>query len=210
MEYNRQENRLREIRQSVLSSMSSDGVRRAFGYSISNDEGRDEKLLNIFMEICSSYASQEEVEEVYSAKCREREDKIEELDRLKEEGQKLEDVLERLATTENLVWGQRQIDNARAELKILAHSYAVNMTAAFLLKEAEERLLQSMKDSIMDSAGNIFSQMTNGDYKGYSTCRTPADGDFEAILSGEKSRCQTVDMLSRNQGTTLSIRGSAV
>ena len=59
MEYNRQENRLREIRQSVLSSMSSDGVRRAFGYSISNDEGRDEKLLNIFMEICSSYISEE-------------------------------------------------------------------------------------------------------------------------------------------------------
>jgi uncharacterized protein YhaN len=212
MEYNRQENRLREIRQSVLSSMSSDGVRRAFGYSISNDEGRDEKLLNIFMEICSSYASQEEVEEVYSAKCREREDKIEELDRLKEEGQKLEDVLERLATTENLVRGQRQIDNARAELKILAHSYAVNMTAAFLLKEAEERLLQSMKDSIMDSAGNIFSQMTNGDYKGIQPAEPLLDGDFEAILSGEKSRCQTVDMLSRGtrEQLYLSVRISRI
>ena len=54
-----------------------------------------------------------------------------------EEGQKLEDVLERLATTENLVQGQRQIDNAELSLRYLP-SYAVNMTAAFLLKEAEE------------------------------------------------------------------------
>ena len=211
MEYNQVKARLREAIQSVLTSMSSDGIRRAFGYSLSHVDVQDEELLRIFMGICGTYASKEEVEEVYSHKCRQRDEKVQRLEELKESQQKLEAALENLATTEKLVQGQRQIDNARAELRILAQNYATYMTAAFLLRETGKNLLQGMKDNIMDSAGNIFSKMTNGDYSGILPSESLLEADFEAILPG-KTQAQTVDMLSRGtrEQLYLSVRLSRI
>lgn len=214
MEYNDAETSLREIRQAVLISMSSDGIRRAFGYNlpdINDADVQDDKLLSTFMDICSGYASQEEVEEVYYSKCQQRDEKIKLLEELRESKQKLKDALERLATTENLLRGQRQIDKARSELKTLANNYAVNMIAAFLLRETGTNLLQGMKNSIMDSAGNIFSRMTSGDYSGILPSESLLEADFEAILP-ENAQPQTIDMLSRGtrEQLYLSVRLSRI
>ena len=196
IEFNETEASLKEIRQSVLSSMSTDGIRRAFGYNLSSDEVQQGELLKLFMESCSQYASQEEATEVYNIKCEQKKEKIQKLNDLKASQQKLENELEGLATTENLLRAQRQIDKARSELRVLAQNYAVNMTAAFLLDQIEQNLLQGMKDSIMESAGNIFNRMTNGDYSGILPSKSSAEWEFAAILS-EKAKPQTIDMLSR-------------
>lgn len=196
IKYNETQASLEEIRQSVLSSMSTDGIRRAFAYSLSPAELQEDELLQLFMESCNQYASQEEAAEIYNLKLQERNEKIQLLNELKESQQKLESELERLATTENLLKAQRQIDKARSELRVLAGNYALNMTAAFLLDEIEKKLLQGMQDSIMDSAGNIFNQMTKGDYSGILPSMSSSEWEFQAILS-KNAQAQTIDMLSR-------------
>lgn len=191
------------VSKSIMNAMGSDAIRKAF-----NAYG---DLLSIFKEKCSDYTSLEEVQEDYERISRKRNEELDELEELKEIRQELKGELHRLATVENLVEGQRQIDNARSELKILAHEYAINMTAAFLLNEAGQSLLQGMKDSIMDSAGNIFSRMTNGHYKGIIPSEPLLEADFEAILH-EKSSSQTIDMLSRGtrEQLYLSVRLSRI
>ena len=192
-----------EVTQSVLSSMGSDAIKRAF------DSSTD--LVNTFKEKCGAYASREEAEEDYIRASEERDGKLDKLEELKEIRQKLKDDLQRLAAMENLAQGQRQIDNARAELKILAEQYAVNMMAAFLLREAGQSLLQGMKDSIMDSAGYIFSRMTSGHYRGIIPSEPLLESDFEAILHDQTSS-QTIDMLSRGtrEQLYLSVRLSRI
>jgi DNA repair exonuclease SbcCD ATPase subunit len=192
IEYARNKEALRESIQGILGSMSSDGIRRAF----IPDSADRTYLLNAFMEKCREYTSAEEAEREYSQKIRERDTRLEDLEETRESIRTLEDDLERLGAIENLTQGQRQIDSGRAELKALADQYALNMTSAFLLREAEKNLLEGMKDGVMKSAGNIFNRMTKGDYQGILPSEPLLESDFQAVLD-EDSDPQTIGMLSR-------------
>lgn len=207
IEYARNEAALRESIQGILGSMSSDVIRRAFV----PDSADRVNLVNAFMEKCREFASAEEAEREYSQTIKERDTKLEELEDTRESIRRLEDELKRLGTIENLTQGQRQIDSGRAELKVLADQYALNMTSAFLLREAGKNLLEGMKDSVMKSAGNIFSRMTNGDYQGILPSEPLLESDFQAILD-EGSDPQTVRMLSRGtqEQLYLSVRLSRI
>ena len=134
------------------------------------------------------FASAEEAEREYSQTIKERDTKLEELEDTRESIRRLEDELKRLGTIENPDPGPRQIDSGRAELKVLADQYALNMTPPFFLREAGKNLLEIMKDSVMKSAGNIFSRMTNGDYQGILPSEPLLESDFQAILDEEATR----------------------
>ncbi|HZJ58596.1 MAG TPA: AAA family ATPase [Clostridia bacterium] len=198
---------LSESIQSIAGSMSSDGIRRAF---IPESADRAD-LLKAFIERCQEYASVEEADREYSMKMGERGAKLDELDGVKEAIRKLRDDLERLGAVENLTLGQRQIDSGKAELKVLADQYAVNMTSAFLLREAEKNLLEGMKDSVMKSAGIIFNRMTGGHYHGILPSEPLLESDFQAVPDGD-GESQTIDMLSRGtrEQLYLSVRLSRI
>lgn len=207
VEFNKIRDELERISQIILSSMASDGIRRAFMPLL----GQESNLWDEFKKLCDSYASIQEVEKEYLDATRTQQSKSEQLDRLREGIQKVEDELEDLAAVENLAQGQKQIDNGRSELKVLAEQYAVNMTAAFLLRETGKSLLEGMKDNIMGSAGSMFSRITGGEYTGILPSEPLLESDFEAILSSDAD-AQTVDMLSRGtrEQLYLSVRLSRI
>ncbi|HZJ83625.1 MAG TPA: AAA family ATPase [Clostridia bacterium] len=205
IEGKRLEDDLETANKTISYAMASDGVRKAFNLF------KGVNFIDAFKEKCIEYSSEEESREAYSTLSMELEEKHHNLDTLKDNRQRLEDDLKRLATVENLTQGQRQIDNGRADLKVLADQYAINMIASFLLKEAGNSLLEGMKDSIMDSAGNIFKNMTGGHYKGILPSEPLLESDFEAILHG-KSSPETIEMLSRGtrEQLYLSVRLSRI
>ncbi len=211
IEFKRIQARLRDTTQSILNSMGSDAIRRAFGFCNAHDSVQEDELINAFRERCSLYGSRQEAEEDYYRVLRDRNSKEDELESLKDNRRKLENQLQELAATENLAQGQRQIHNARSQLRGLAKEYAINMTAAFLLREAGNNLLEGMKDSIMGSAGNIFNRMTRGYYKGILPAEPLLEADFQAILR-DSTDPQTIDMLSRGtkEQLYLSVRLSRI
>lgn len=176
-----------ELERTIVSSLSSDTVKEAFA---------DENILEAFQEDCHRYSSSESVEQAYLSSITERTDKTEALERLKSERQSLKDALKALATQEKLVHGQQLITNGRTALRDLAEDYAKNRIAELLLQKVEQNMLQGMKDNIMDNAGQVFKQMTGGDYKGVFPSEPLLETDFQAILQ-DGIESQGVNMLSR-------------
>jgi len=187
LEFASLEDKYRELERSIISSLTSDTVKEAFA---------EDDILGAFQAYCRRYNSKQSVEEVYLSTISERNERNEVLERLKADRQSLLDTLKALATQEKLARGQQLITNNRESLRHLAEDYAKNRVAEFILQKIEQNMLQGMKDNIMDNAGQIFKQLTGGDYKGIFPSEPLLENDFEAILNNG-TESQSVDMLSR-------------
>ncbi len=191
LEFLATEGKAADLSRSLRSSLAADAVKEAF-LGIENEED----VLEKFKKECGAYGTQNQVEQAYRQAFAERQQIKGRLETKKEMKRRLEADLEQLSSPEDLQRGQQLINHNREQLKTLAKEYALMMSAAFLLREAEKTLLGEMKDSIMAGAGQIFKRMTKGFYEGILPAESLLTGDFTAVLKGG-ANSQAVDMLSR-------------
>ncbi len=180
-----------DLGRSMRSSLAADAVKWAF---LGAENEQD--VLEQFKKECGAYGTQSQVEQAYQQAFADREEIKGQLEAKREVKRRLEAELEQLSSPEDLQRGQQLINHNRKQLKILAEEYALMMSAAFLLREAEKALLREMKDSIMAGAGQIFQRLTEGFYEGILPAESLLTGDFTAVLQGG-ANSQAVDMLSR-------------
>ncbi|NLJ81259.1 MAG: hypothetical protein GX335_09570, partial [Firmicutes bacterium] len=196
LEYDKLRGKKEDLQRTILGSLASDAVRQAFGGKEGSTPADEEQLLSLFKSECSSFGVKGELAKVYGLVLQKRDEKRGKLKDLKELEQRLLLELEQLAAIENLVQGRREIDQNRSKLRPLAEDYALYMAAAFLLEEVERRVLEGMRENVMDGAGRIFSRITSGDYAGIYPADSFSESDFAAIAR-EDARPETIDMLSR-------------
>ncbi|MCB2292401.1 AAA family ATPase [Clostridium algoriphilum] len=145
----------------------------------------DEKLLEIIRELYNQYISGDEINENYEVMESENKELVVQLDRLKNEKQTLKDKLRALNSDELLVMHEKEIRQARSQLRPLAEKYAVYSTAALLLEKIRERFLVNTKDKLLKGASDILSDITSGEYKSIMPPDDLMQGDFKTKLQDE-------------------------
>ncbi len=118
-------------------------------------------------------------------------------DELKEYGERyklLEKELSELASTDKLEEAQKIIAEGRIKLAPLAEEYAVNRTAAFILKKVREEFLQKTKNELLSGASQYLQKITRREY---NEIMPPAEvsGDFTVLKNNHLK--EEVGVLSR-------------
>lgn len=205
------ERKLAALKREIFGSLASDAMREAFGLEETDSVQAGETALEIFRSHCAPYATVEEAEQAHLTAVRERDETEGKLEALKDNKQAVLGELKRLSSQRDVEAGQRKVHYNRVELQRLAESYALHRAAAFLLQETEQNLLSGMKDSIMASAGKMFSRITGGEYAGIQPGEDLLEEDFQAVLI-DNADPQTIEMLSRGtrEQLYLSVRLSRI
>ncbi|MFW5979975.1 MAG: AAA family ATPase [Halanaerobiales bacterium] len=189
---------------------SADHIKEAFKTYKSGDK-KEKDLLDIFKELYNYYPSLEEVDFTHK-------EVISELDKFKEEKQKLMDNLqslrdkkERLASPEKIERAHQRIGKNRNELRKLAEEYAINRSISFILDQVQERAINRARKELLKPAAEFLAKMTEGEYQQITPPEDLQETDFTAVLSNGNKQ-GSVDLLSRGtrEQLFLSVRLSRI
>ncbi|AZR74342.1 hypothetical protein BBF96_13660 [Anoxybacter fermentans] len=180
----------------ILQALKTDRVRDAMEKFYKHPITDDQDLLQTFDRLFKEYTSLEDVQKAYEDSDRNLKSLEKELERLKEKRQTLKNEIEYLATTENLEKAQKQIDGARAELRLLAEKFAIYRAAAYILNQVQKRFIEKTKGELLSQASRILNQITNGEYKEILPPDNLIDIDFKIVLDDGVIQ-DTADILSR-------------
>ena len=78
----------------------------------------------------------------------------------------LENEIEILSTDDNLQQALLKIIGAKDELEALAEEYARHRLAELLVEEMHRAFIEDTQGTVLQSAGEIFSELTSDDYRG--------------------------------------------
>lgn len=183
------------IEKQLKDSISSERISRAFDMLYRSHKGDFDNLFK-------DYSSVEQIDREYKF-CEEE---------LKALSNKLEDLIEKrqvlkadinnLKTSEKLEKAQRQIDEARAELKNTAVKFAVYSAAEHILDKVQKEFMEKAKDSLLSGASSILEKITDGEIKSIMPADNLLQSDFKTRdEAGEVNN--TVEVLSRGTGEQL-------
>ncbi|MTI61515.1 MAG: hypothetical protein FH762_16300 [Firmicutes bacterium] len=158
------------------SALNTELIRESMGVT-------DDSMLDSFRGFYNSYISLEDVEEDYQNKRQELNLARDRLNKLRDKKQILKQELKELATDDKLRQASSIIDKARQELGVIAEEYAVNKTAAFILKRAREGVIKRVKDDLLADASKYFKRITRGKYQRILPAEGVLDNDFQAQLT---------------------------
>ncbi|MFP4016993.1 MAG: AAA family ATPase [Halanaerobiales bacterium] len=204
-----------QLVQQIKAVLNTELVRNAMRDYPEKYAGEGEKsiddLYKSFSYLYEKFLSLESVESKYY-------NSREQLDALAAEKKKTEEIkqslkkeLTDLATDDELRRGSLLIDQARQELSYIAEEYAVNKTAAYILKKVRETFIQQTKDKLLAGASQYFRKITGGEYKAILPTDKIMQGDFQALMKDGTVQTST-EFLSRgtNEQLFLAIRISRI
>ncbi len=198
--YAKHHNELEIICDKLLQSVKSQRIRKVLYYeekefkqnmdeSIEDANRRsvdeNKKLLEILDGLYTQYENISELNYDYEVLTTENKELLRQLENLKNEKQTTKDEIKALNSDEKLLEYQRNINEARSNLRPLAESYAVYNTAALFLEKIRERFLSGTKDKLLKGASDILCEITSGEYKDIMPMENLMKGDFKTVLKDE-------------------------
>ena len=150
-----------------------------------NIKDEDAKLLKILGNLYDRYISNNDLNYDYEVLSDENKEVVMQLNILKNERQTLKDEIQVLNSDELLLQYEKEIREARTQLRPLAEKYAVYNTAALFLEKIRERFLVNTKDNLLKGASDILSEITSGEYKDIIPSDDLMQGDFKTKLRDE-------------------------
>lgn len=189
------------ITREIHQSFGTDKARMALNsYYFNSDEAVENTTLinKIYNEVSSKELLQSDYE---AARIKVEEIQLR-LDSEKDKRQYLREEIKRLSTVAKLEMAQREIDQARAELKILAERYAVNNVAAYILDRVQENFIENAKETMLKGASEMFEEITNGEYVNIMPVEDITKNDYAVALEDDNIESST-DFLSRGTAEQL-------
>ncbi|NNU75921.1 AAA family ATPase [Clostridium estertheticum] len=186
--YRKQQDEFKIIQEKLLQSVKGHRIKDILHnerHDALQTDNENQNLLNILQELYNQYISIDELNYDYKVSSNENKELIRELDILKNEKQTLKDEVAVLNSDEMLLQYEKDIIEARSNLRPLAEKYAVYNTAALFLEKIRERFLENTKDKLLKGASNILSEITSGEYKDIMPQNDLMQGDFKTKLSDE-------------------------
>lgn len=201
IKYNEAKEKLNIITREIHQSFGTDKASRALrNYYFDSDETVENTTLinKIYNEVSSKEVLQSDYEAAQI--------KVEEiqlrLDSEKDKRQYLREEIKRLSTVAKLEKAQREIDQARAELKTLAERYAVNNVAAYILERVQDNFIENAKETMLKGASEMFEEITNGEYVNIVPVEDITKSDYAVTLEDDNIEPST-DFLSRGTAEQL-------
>lgn len=145
----------------------------------------NERLLETLDDLYKQYASTSELNYDYQVLNTENSELVRELDTLKNEKQTTKDEIQALNSDDKLLQYEKNIREARSQLRPLAEKYAVYSTAALLLEKIREKFLSGTKNKLLKGASDILCEITSGEYKDIMPMEDLMQGDFKTTLRDE-------------------------
>lgn len=184
-------------------------VCRAF--SLDENGGKTSDCLTALGGFLAEFVSEEEIERSYEETGKRIQSLKKDLEALKEEKSKEEYRLKELAAPEKLEKAQSIIDEARGNLEPLARKFAVYNLAALLLDRLHQRFLDKTKDELLVKASQVFTELTEGEYRQILPPENLLTPDFRAVTA-EGTELAGTALLSRGtrEQLFLSVRLSRI
>lgn len=136
---------------------------------------------------------------------------IKELETLKDEKLNIKERIKRLYNSEDIFVAQKKIESGRRELKSKAEEYAVYNAAVFILDKIQKSFIDNAKGTILGSAGDILSSITEGEFVSVLPSEELTKYDFKSY-NQDGSLNESTDILSRGtkEQLFLSVRLSRI
>ncbi len=204
-----------QLVQQIKAVLNTELVRNAMRDYPKNGDNKTEKtisdLYSSFIYLYEKFLNLESVETSYYNSREQMENFLVKLKESEEQKQIIQKELDDLSTDEKLKKGSNMINRARQELSYLAEDYAINKTAAYILKKVRETFIQQTKDKLLAGASQYFRKITSGEYKAILPTEKIMKGDFKALLKDGTIQ-ESTDILSRgtNEQLFLAIRISRI
>lgn len=186
-----------QLKQQLKAVLNTEMVRETMISSM--EDNNEERLYNTFVDFYKGFLSLENVEEKYQEKRAKYVNLVNEIEIEQNKLISITKELDELATEETLKNAAIVLDHAHKQLSYLADEYAVNKTAAFILKKVRETFVQQTKDKLLSGASKYFREITGGEYKAILPPENIMEGEFQAILR-DGTKQESTELLSR--GTT--------
>jgi len=156
---------------------------------ISNIEqlgAEQKKVIDVFDYLFDQFSSPQEVGNEYEKTA----ELIEQIQEKKKELEKristLKKEKERISSPQDITEAHQEINAARTELRDLAERFAVNKSVSFILKKAQDRLLDRARKELLAPAGEIMEEITGGQYEMVEPAEKLGDPDFQVIRDDGK------------------------
>lgn len=204
-----------QLIQQIKAVLNTELVRNAMRNYPENDDNEKKKtiddLYRCFIHLYEKFLSLESVETRYYNSREQMENSLIQLKEFMERKQIIQKELDDLSTDKKLKKGSNMINQARQDLSYLAEDYAINKTAAFILKKVRETFIQKTKDKLLAGASQYFRKITGGEYKAILPAERIKKGDFQALLKDGTIQ-ESTNILSRgtNEQLFLAIRISRI
>lgn len=201
--------RYMNLKKQLIHSLKLDRIKKILLNTAKNIDDSD--IFTAFKEIIENYVNIEEIDrqlEEYNHKLK---TEIIELESLKDERLNVKEYMKKLYTSEEIYTAQKKIDSGRRELKIKAEEYAVYNAAAFILENLQKTFIDNAKDTILGSAGDILSSITDGKILSVLPVDDLTEYDFKTY-SNDGKLSESTDLLSRGtkEQLFLSVRLSRI
>lgn len=150
----------------------------------------------IFRAIYKEYSSAAAVKKEHKSVETNLEDLIQKKKNLNREITTLNNEIEKLSTSDKIEKAQKEINQARSELKKLAERYAVNKSVYFILKKLRSRMIKKAEDELLKPAADILAEITDNEYQKIEAAANLEEAEFKTADS-EAGSLKNTSALSR-------------
>ncbi|AGK98139.1 ATP-binding protein [Clostridium pasteurianum] len=207
--YREDRERYVNLKHQLLHSLKLDRVKKLLDDT--NDNISDTDIFNTFRELIKNYANIEEIDRQIDELNYKLKGNIKELEALRDEKLNIKDKIKKLYNSEDIFIAQKKIESGRRELKSKAEEYAVYNAAVFMLDKIQKSFIDNAKGTILGSAGDILSRITEGEFVSVLPAEELTKYDFKTY-NQDGSLNESSDILSRGtkEQLFLSVRLSRI
>ncbi|MFT8315625.1 MAG: AAA family ATPase [Clostridium sp.] len=207
--YSENRERYINLKHQLLHSLKLDRVKKLLVDN--NDNINDVDIFNAFKERIKNYVNIDEIDrQINELKYRLKGGR-KGLEALRDEKLNIKEKIKRLYNSEDTFAAQKKIESGRRELKSKAEEYAVYNAAVFILDKIQKSFIDNAKGTILGSAGDILSSITEGEFVSVLPAEELTKYDFKSY-NQDGSLNESTDILSRGtkEQLFLSVRLSRI
>ncbi|AJA47578.1 AAA domain-containing protein [Clostridium pasteurianum DSM 525 = ATCC 6013] len=201
--------RYENLKRQLIHSLKLEKVKKILLKSLKNTDGSD--IFAAFKKYIENYISREEIDREISDYNQKFKNEMLKLENLKDERLNIKEFMKKLYSSEDIYKAQKKIDSGRRALKVKAEEYAIYNAAAFILEKVQKTFIDNAKDTILGSASDILSNITQGEIVSVLPPDDLTEYDFKTCNEDGKLN-ETTDILSRGtkEQLFLSVRLSRI
>ncbi len=143
---------------------------------LKNESEKD--VLSAYKQHFNAYSSLTEIERKYNNITEDIKDLNLRRDSKLKDRAVLETEIQALSSDEKLQDAHQRITGAKNKLETLAEQYATYRLAEFMVDAVHKTFIENTKGSILDTAGDIFKEITSGDYEEIDIPEAQSEADL--------------------------------
>lgn len=183
----------KEKRQLQYTLNSSDKIK---SYLNNKSSDSNTEAFQIFIELYRNYSSLAAVKKEYQRIIQELQQLETKKEELENEITTLNNQIDHLSSSDKIEKAQKEINEARNNLKRLAESYAVNKSVYFILNKLRSRIISRAEKELLQPAADILARITENEYQAVETAADLENTEFK-LINAEGDSFDNADYLSR-------------